>query len=108
MALSAIHRQLGMTLGAEEGGEEYRKDPGYADEALESALSMKEQEWEGLALHHKGLALARWNAVNPSDSRRSLRPAPCNRKRSKCLRRPHRADTRGKALCGSGNSLQRA
>jgi CHAT domain-containing protein/predicted negative regulator of RcsB-dependent stress response len=56
-ALSAIHRQLGTTLGGEEGGEEYRKALGYAEEALESALSMKEQEWEGLALHQKGLAL---------------------------------------------------
>ena len=57
-ALSAIHRELGMTLGAEEAGEEYRKALGYADEALESAVSMKEQEWEGLALHQDGLALA--------------------------------------------------
>ena len=57
-ALSTIHRQLGMTLPADEAATEYRNALDYADQALELALTMKEQEWEGLALHEKGLALA--------------------------------------------------
>ncbi|MGO9690881.1 MAG: CHAT domain-containing tetratricopeptide repeat protein [Syntrophobacteraceae bacterium] len=57
-ALSTIHRQLGMTLAADEAAAEYRNALDYADQALELALTMKEQEWEGLALHEKGLALS--------------------------------------------------
>ncbi len=56
--LSTLHRQLGMTLAADEAAAQYRNALSYADQALELALSMKEQEWEGLALHQKGLALA--------------------------------------------------
>ncbi len=57
-ALSDIHRQLGMTLAAGEAAPEYGHALSYADQALELALSMKEQEWKGLALHRRGLALA--------------------------------------------------
>ena len=57
-ALSTIHRQLGMTLAADGAAAEYRNALDYADQALELALTMKEQEWEGLALHEKGLALS--------------------------------------------------
>ncbi|MGA2732713.1 MAG: CHAT domain-containing protein [Syntrophobacteraceae bacterium] len=56
--ISIIHRQLGMTMAADRAAAEYRNALSYADQALELALSMKEQEWEGLALHQKGLALA--------------------------------------------------
>ncbi len=56
-ALAQVHRELGQTLhDAGEASIEYRQSLGCAAEALQLALFMKEKEWQGLALHHKGMA----------------------------------------------------
>ncbi len=57
-ALALIHEELGRIAGGEAGMREYRLSLQWADAALQLAISMKEREWEGLALHHKGEAEA--------------------------------------------------
>ncbi|MEN6439971.1 MAG: CHAT domain-containing tetratricopeptide repeat protein [Syntrophobacter sp.] len=58
-ALSLIHLRRGMILNPNEAAAEYREALDRADQALALASSMKEQEWEGLALHQRGLAQLR-------------------------------------------------
>ncbi len=55
-ALSLIHLRHGMNLKPGNAEAEYRLALAWADRALALASSMKEQEWEGLALHQRGLA----------------------------------------------------
>jgi CHAT domain-containing protein len=55
-ALSLIHRELGKLSQGDEALKEYQRALTRADQALESALCMREKEWEGLALHHKAMA----------------------------------------------------
>lgn len=57
-ALAQFHRELGAVLAGDAAPQQYRLALDYADQALELALIMKEKEWEGLALHEKGLAQA--------------------------------------------------
>lgn len=55
-ALSLIHLRQGMNLSTGQAEEEYRLALAWADRSLALASSMKEQEWQGLALHQRGLA----------------------------------------------------
>jgi CHAT domain-containing protein/tetratricopeptide (TPR) repeat protein len=57
-ALSLIHYDLGRIAGGEAGAREYLLSLQWAEAALQLAMSMKEKEWEGLALHRKGEAEA--------------------------------------------------
>lgn len=56
-ALSLLHRELGAILAGSEAERESAEALSRAEEALALARSMKEREWEGLALHEKALAL---------------------------------------------------
>lgn len=55
-ALSSIHRQLGQISDPGEAGQLYQQALDWADQSLFLAKEMKEVEWEGLALHQRGLA----------------------------------------------------
>jgi CHAT domain-containing protein/tetratricopeptide (TPR) repeat protein len=57
-ALALIHQKLGRLAGGEAGAREYRLSLQQAEAALQLAISMKEKEWEGLALLRKGEAEA--------------------------------------------------
>ena len=57
-ALSFMHRELGALLKGPEATGEFRQSLLRADEALALGIEMKEREWQGLALHDRGLALA--------------------------------------------------
>lgn len=57
-ALALTHRELGRIVAHDEAPAEFRLSLKRADQALELARFMKEKEWEGLALHHKGAAEA--------------------------------------------------
>ncbi|OPY93441.1 MAG: Photosystem I assembly protein Ycf3 [Syntrophaceae bacterium PtaU1.Bin231] len=57
-ALALIHQELGRIAGGEAAAHEYHLSLQWAEEALRLARSMKEKEWEGLALHRKAEAEA--------------------------------------------------
>ena len=57
-ALALVHQELGRISEGEAGMREYRLSLQWAEAALQLAISMKEKEWEGLALHRKGEAEA--------------------------------------------------
>jgi len=57
-SLSLMHRELGGLLAGAEAVAQYGRSLAWAEEALALAAEMKEKEWEGLALHDRGLALA--------------------------------------------------
>ncbi|MDI6722904.1 MAG: tetratricopeptide repeat protein, partial [Candidatus Aenigmarchaeota archaeon] len=56
-ALSHMHRELGALLSGEETLQEFNNSLARADEAFALGRQMKEKEWQGLALHSRGLAL---------------------------------------------------
>ncbi|MFH1618290.1 MAG: tetratricopeptide repeat protein, partial [bacterium] len=56
-ALSLMHRERGALLKGQEAIKEFQLALGRADEALQLGIVMKEKEWQGLALHGRGLAL---------------------------------------------------
>lgn len=57
-ALAQIHRELGELSFGAEASREFAGSLARAEEAIALAREMKEKEWEGLGLHHKGTALA--------------------------------------------------
>jgi CHAT domain-containing protein/predicted negative regulator of RcsB-dependent stress response len=58
-ALSVMHLERGALLKNPEAAREFEQSLARAEEALELGVSMQEREWQGLALHNRGLALAR-------------------------------------------------
>lgn len=58
-ALAHMHRELGKLLPKKQAALEYKRSLARAQEAHALAVEMQAREWEGLALHHWGLALAR-------------------------------------------------
>ena len=57
-ALAQIHRELGELSSGADASREFAGSLARADEAIALAVEMREKEWEGLGLHHKGIALA--------------------------------------------------
>ena len=57
-ALAQIHRELGELSSGADASREFAGSLARADEAIVLGKEMKEKEWEGLGLHHKGIALA--------------------------------------------------
>ena len=56
-ALSLMHRERGVLFKGQEAIQAFQLSLGRADEALKLGISMKEKEWQGLALHDKALVL---------------------------------------------------
>lgn len=57
-ALAQVRRELGELSSDVDAIPEFEGSLVLADEAIALAREMKEKEWEGLGLHHKGIALA--------------------------------------------------